>query len=324
MRLIRAIQAAALAAATALTAMPSQAADWPTRPVRIIVPSTPGGALDVLARILGPRLTEKWGQQIIVENRAGAGGIIGTDAVARSEPDGYTLLIVTNGFTNNNFLYKKIPYDVKKDFLPLTIIGLTGNVFVIHPSAKFRSVKELIALAKKAPDSITYGSSGTGTGSHLSTALLESLAGIKLTQVPYKGAGAATAAVLAGEVPMLITAIGAAIPHIKNKSIIPLAVTSAKRAAVLPDVPSMAEAGVAGYDMTAWYGMFAPAGTPKEIVDKIYADLKVVLAMPDVAKQIANVGFEIDPITPAEFGKYIDEDLKRSEATIKAAGIKPE
>ena len=302
----------------------AHAADFPSRPVRIIVPSTPAGGLDVLARLLAPKLTEKWGQQIVIENRAGAGGIIGTEIAAKATPDGHTLLLVAAGYSANPFLYKSLPYDTPKDFAPITILGFAPNVLVVHPSVGVSSVRELIALAKHKPGTLTYASSGVGTSGHLAMALLERSAGVKMIHVPYKGAGAATAAVVAGETHMLFSATAAVMPHVKSGRIRALAVTSGRRWPSMADVPTMAEAALPGYAVDGWYAMLAPGKTPKAIVNRIYDDVVGVLKMPEVASKIQAAGFEVSGIPSAEFSKYIDSELRKWGAVIKEAGIRAE
>jgi len=302
----------------------AHAADFPSRPVRIIVPSTPAGGLDVLARLLAPRLTEKWGQQIVIENRAGAGGIIGTEIAAKATPDGHTLLLVAAGYSANPFLYKSLPYDTPKDFAPITILGFAPNVLVVHPSVGVSSVRELIALAKHKPGTLTYASSGVGTSGHLAMALLERSAGVKMIHVPYKGAGAATAAVVAGETHMLFSATAAVMPHVKSGRIRALAVTSGRRWPSMADVPTMAEAALPGYAVDGWYAMLAPGKTPKAIVNRIYDDVVGILKMPEVASKIQAAGFEVSGIPSAEFSKYIDSELRKWGAVIKEAGIRAE
>ncbi len=315
---------AAILLAAGATSAAAQTERYPNRPVRLVVPSTPTGGLDVLARIISPRLMARWGQQIVVDNRAGAGGIVGTEIVAKAPPDGHTLLIVTTGFASNPFLRDKLPYDTPQNFVPITIIGSAPNVLVAHPSVTIKTVKELITAAKAKPGQFTYASSGVGSGGHLSMALLRRLAGLDLVHVPYKGAGAATAAVVAGEAQFLFTATGASIPHIKSGRIRPIAITSAKRVAVLPDVPTVAESGLPGYEVDGWYGMMAPGKTPKAVIDKIYADVLEVLKIPEVAGQIQATGFEQGGMPPAEFARYIKSEMKKWQIVIKEAGIRGE
>ena len=297
---------------------------YPSRPVRFVVPSTPGGGLDVLARITSPRLTARWGQQVVVDNRAGAGGIIGTDIVAKAPPDGHTLLLVTLGFATNPFLHKSLPYRTPDDFIPVTVVGSTPVVLLVHPSLPVKSVGELVALAKQKPAQLPFGSSGLGSAGHLSMALLESMAKIRFIHVPYKGAGASTAAVLAGETPLLFSGTGASVQYIRSGRIRAIAVSSAKRVSVLPDVPSVAESGIPGYDVDGWYGIMAPARTPKAVIDRIYRDVAEVIRTPEVAAQIQNAGFELGGMPPAQFGAYIDKEIRKWGAVIREAGIKGE
>jgi tripartite-type tricarboxylate transporter receptor subunit TctC len=313
-----------LALVVLLLAPGAPAADFPSRPIRIVVPSTPGGGLDVVIRLLGPRLTAKWGQQIVIDNRAGAAGIVGSEIVAKAAPDGHTLLLVATGYSANPFLYQKLPYETPKDFAPVTVLGWAATVLVVHPSIPARNLKELVALAKEKPGQLNYASSGVGTGGHLAMALLMRMTGIDAVHVPYKGAGAATAAVVGGQSQMLFTATAAVIPQIKNGRLRPLAVTTAKRAPSLPDVPTVAESGVPGYDVDGWYAMLAPGRTPKAVVDRIYRDIVDVLKVPEVASQVQSAGFEINPIPPAEFARYIDSELKKWSVVIREAGIKGE
>ena len=300
------------------------AAEFPSRPIRLVVPSTPGGALDVLGRAMSPKLGEKWGQQVVIDNRAGAGGIIGTEMVAKAAPDGHTLLIVTTGFVTNPFLYKSLPYETPRDFLPIILAGMTANVVVVHPSVPVRNLKELIALAKGKPGQLNFASSGVGTGGHLATELLIRMAGLKLTHVPYKGAGAATTAVVAGETQLLITAVAAALQQTKAGRLRPIAVTGKKRSDELPDLPTVAEAGLPGYVAESWYGMFGPAAMPKALVTRIYGDILSVICMPEVADQLSSVGFDIIGMPPDEWGAFINTELKTWSAVIKESGIKVE
>ena len=317
----------ATAALTALALAASSsawAAEFPSRPVRIIVPSTPGGALDVLARLLAPRLTARWGQQIVVDNRAGAGGVVGSEIAAKAGPDGHTLLMVASGYTANPFLYSKLPYDTPKDFAPVTVVGWAPNVLVVHPQVPARSVKELVALAKDKPGQLNFASSGVGTSGHLCMALFARSTGVDLVHVPYKGAGAATAAVVGAQSQALFTATGAVIPQLKASRLRALAVTSDRRVPSLPDVPTVAEGGVPGYAVDGWYAMLAPGRTPRAVIERIYTDVAELLKTQDVAAQVQTAGFEINPIPPAEFARYIAAELKKWGAVIRDAGIKAE
>ncbi len=308
--------------AVAGAAQSAQHEKFPVRPVRIVVPSTPGGGLDVMARIMAPQLTERWGEQVVIDNRAGAGGIIGTDIVAKSAPDGHTLLIVTTGFTTNPFLLSKLPYRTPEDFEPVIPIGNTPVVLVAHPSLQAKGVKELVALAKDRPGQLIFASSGTGTGGHLTMVLLEGVAKIKFNHVPYKGAGASTAAVVGGEAQLLFTATGAALPQIKANRLRPLVVTSTKRVTALPDVPTVIEAGLPGCVMEQWYGYIAPAKTPRWLVDRLHADLLFVMQQPDVAAKLQGAGFQLDGMPTAQFRRHLADEMKKWGAVIREAGLK--
>ena len=314
----------ALLLLAASLASPVSAADFPSRPVRIVVPSTPGGGLDVIARLLSPKLTDKWSQPIVIDNRAGAGGVIGSEIAAKASPDGHTLLLVAAGYAANPFLYKKLPYDTPKDFAPVTIIGFAPNVLVVHPSVSAGSVKDVIALAKQKPGELTYASSGVGTSGHLAMALLERSAGIRMIHVPYKGAGAATAAVVGGQAQMVFTATAAVMPHVKSGRIRALAVTSAKRWPSMPEVPTVAEAAVPGYEVDGWYAMLAPGATPKPVMNRIYRDVLDIIRTPEMAARIEAAGFLVSGIPPAEFARYIDRELRKWGAVISEAGIRAE
>jgi tripartite-type tricarboxylate transporter receptor subunit TctC len=312
-----------LLASTATATFAAQGDAYPTRPVRIVVPSSPGGGLDFIGRVIGVRLTTKWGQQVIVDNRAGAGGMIGTDIVAKAQPDGYTLLIASADFAAMPYLYEKLPYDAA-DLAPITIIGSAPFVLVAHPSASPKTLKELIAAAKDKPGQLAFASSGVGTSSHLAMMLVRSMAGIDMVHVPYKGAGPAAAAAVSGEAPYLITSTGAVVPFIKGNRLRAIAVTSATRAPVLPEVPTIAEAGIPGYELSVWFGMMAPAKTPKTLIDKIYADVAEAIKTPELNAQLQGAGFVPGGMPPAAFEKIIKTDMQKLQKVIKEAGIKAE
>jgi tripartite-type tricarboxylate transporter receptor subunit TctC len=316
--------ALAASALFALATNPATAADFPARPVRLVVASSPGGALDVLARLVSPKLTDKWGQPVVVDNRAGAGGVVGTEMVAGANPDGYNLLVIAQGFTANPFLYKKLPYRTPEDFAPVTILAYGPNVLVVHPSVKAGSVKELITLAKEQPGKLNYATSGVGAASHLSVEMFKRMTGAQMVHIPYKGAGAATAAVVGGQVQLLFTSTGAAMPHIRSGRLKALGVTTAKRTPALPDVPTIAETGLSGFQVDGWYALMAPAKTPKAIIDRLYRDTAAVLKLPDVVTRIEAVGLEPAGISPQEFDSYIRAELKKWGKLIKEAGIKAE
>jgi len=298
------------------------AADFPPRPVRVVVPSTPGGALDILSRMLAQKLPERWnGQPLIVDNRAGAGGVIGSEIVARAEPDGHTLLVVALGYAANPFLYK-LPYRTPQDFSPITVLASAPNVLVIHPSVAANSVKDLIALAKAKPGTLVYASSGVGTSGHLAMELFKRMAGVDIIHVPFKGAGASNAAIVAGQLQLLNTALGAAMPFIKSGKLKGVAVTGLKRAAAAPDIPTVIESGLPGYVVDGWFAALAPAKTPPVIVDKLQADFAWVYAMPDMAARLAAQGFEANNPTPRDTVKFIDAEIAKWGKVIKEGGIK--
>lgn len=311
-------------AAALLASSTAQGAEFPSRPVRIVVPSTPGGALDVLGRILSPNLSAKWGQQVVIDNRAGAAGIVGSEIVANATPDGHTMLLVAAGYSANPFLYAKLPYETPKDFAPVTLLGWAPNVLAVHPQVPAKSVKELIALAREKPGSLNFASSGVGTGGHLSLALFTRLAKIEVVHVPYKGAGAATASVVGGQSHGIFTATAAVLPHVKSGRLRALGLTSAKRVPSMSDVPTLSETGLAGYEVDGWYAMLVPGKTPKAVVERIYRDVAAVIHTPEATAQIQAAGFEIRTPTPSELSRYIASELKKWGTVIKEAGIKAE
>jgi tripartite-type tricarboxylate transporter receptor subunit TctC len=318
------VRCALTLATTAAFSNAAWCAEFPSRPVRIVVPSTPGGALDVLGRILQPRLTAKWNQQVVIDNRAGAAGIVGSEIVAKSTPDGHTILVVAAGYTANPFLYDKLSYKTPSDFAPVTIMGWAPNVLVVHPQVPAKNVKELIAFAREKPGTLNAASSGVGTSGHLSFALFARIAKIEVIHVPYKGAGAATAAVVGNQSQALFTATGAALPQVKAGRLRALGVTSARRAPSMPDVPTISESGLPGFEVDGWYAMLLPGKTPKPVVDRIYRDVADALKIPEVTTQVQSAGFEVNPIPPGELARFIDAEMKKWGAVIKEAGIKGE
>lgn len=300
------------------------AASYPARPIRIVIPSTPGGGNDFLGRLIAPKLTESWRQQVVVDNRPGAGGIIGSEIVARAAPDGHTLLIVSTGYTVNPFLYKKLPYDTVTDFAPVTLLAGTTHVLVAHPSLPASTIKELLALAKAKPGQLTYAHSGVGTGGHLSVELFKAMAGLNMVGVPYKGAGASTAAVLSGEVQMLFTQVAPAIPHVRAGKLRALATTSLARSPQMPEVPTLHESGLAGYEVDAWVAMLAPGKTPPRIVARLQEEISKILHLPDTKARLANFGFEPVGNTSQEFAAFIRSELKKWSKLIQEAGIRAE
>ena len=310
---------------TAVCAMAhgQSAQTYPNKPIRIVVPYAPGGTTSILTRAVGQKLTDAWGQSIIVDNRGGAAGGIGTEAVARAAPDGYTLLLGTVGtFGINSAVYTKLSYDPVKDFAPVGMLATSANMLLVHPSVPVTSVKELIALAKSKPNSLNYGSSGSGSTSHLSGEMFKSMAGINMTHVPYKGGAPMMADLLGGQLEVMFDQVPAVLPHVKSGRARALAVTTAQRSAAAPDVPTMAEAGVPGYEMAVWYGLLAPAATPRDIVAKLNAELAKVLNQPDFKQQMLAQGAELMPSTAEQLAEIIRDDLVKYARVAKEAGAK--
>ncbi len=296
---------------------------YPSRPLRLVVPSAPGGGTDILARVLASKLTEYLGQTVVVDNRAGAGTTIGIDNVAKAAPDGYTVLVTPSTLALNLWMYTKLPYDAIRDLAPLTQIAAVPNALVVHPSVPARSVAELMALAKKQPGEINAGSAGIGTSPHLSLELFKHLAKINLVHVPYKGSGAAVIAHLSGEISLQIPSLPTVMGYIRTNRLRVLGVTTAKRSPYLPEVPAIGEV-VPGYEATQWFGFLATAGTPQAVQDRLSQEAVRALRAPDVAKHMANEGAEIVASTPAQFAAYIKSETEKWGRVIKAAGIKPQ
>ena len=310
------------AAAFGVAATPAIAADkYPNKPVTIIVPFSAGGTTDILARIVGVKLGETLGETVIIDNRPGAGGNIGAALVAKAKPDGYTLLMGTVGtHAINQTLYPKLNFDPIKDFAPLTRVANLPNLLVVHPSVPAKNVQELIAYAKAHPGKLNFGSSGNGSSIHLSGELFKNMTGIDMQHVPYKGSAPAVTDLLGGQISMMFDNMPSAIQHVKSGKLRPLAVTTAKRSPALPNVPTIAESGVKGYEATSWFGLLAPAGTPPEIINRLNADLVKILAMPDVKKQMAEQGAEAYSETPAAFAGFIKTETAKWAKVVKASG----
>jgi len=293
---------------------------YPVHPVRIVIPLSPGGTTDVPGRIIAQKLSESLGQQFFVENRAGAGGTIGTDFVAKSRPDGYTLLLTASPFVIAPHVYKEIPYDTLADFSPVIRIATGPYVLVVHPSLGVNSVKELIALAKKQPGSIDFASSGNGGAQHLVTELFMYMAGIKLNHVPYKGSGPAQQDLMSGLVKMSFVGTPIAIPQVKSGRLKALGVSTATRSPEMPDVPTIAEAGVPGYEARVWIGMLAPAGTSGEIIAKLNGEIGKLMRTDEVKKLLVPTGMEPDPDAPEQFGAYLKADYDKWGAVVRESG----
>lgn len=301
----------------------AQGIAYPVKSVRIVVPSSPGGGTDILARVLAQKMSESLSQQFVVENRPGAGQVIGIEAVARSAPDGYTLLMAASAIVINEVLYAKPPYDTLRDFAPVTLAASLPNILVVHPALPVKSVGELIALAKARPGQLNYSSAGSGTSPHLSMELFRILAGIKLTHIPYKGAGPATVDLVAGQVQLSMPNVLTALPQIKGGKLRGLGVTSAKRATGLPDIPAIAES-LPGYEAIQWYGVLAPAGTARDIIGKLQPEMARILALPEVKERLAADGADVVGSRPDEFAAYIRAELAKWSKVVKTGGIKLE
>ncbi|MDB5811967.1 MAG: Tripartite tricarboxylate transporter family receptor [Betaproteobacteria bacterium] len=306
-----------------ITAAPAQ--NFPSKPIKLIAPFPPGGSTDLLARVIGQKLTEAWGQQVVVENRGGAGGTIGVEVAAHAPPDGYTIVMGHIGtFGANPTLYPKLPYDPIKDFAPITLLAMVPNGLVVHPAMPVRTVKDLIAIARAKPGSVLYGSGGGGSAAHLAMVYFELLAKVNFTHIPYKGTGPAIYDLIAGQTSTMFTGMAALMPHVKSQKLRIIGVGTAKRLAVMPDVPTVAEAGVPGYEATQWYGILAPAATPRDIVMKLNAEMVRALRMQDVKERLAGDGVIPVGNTPEEFGAHIKSEITRWAPVVKASGARPE
>ena len=301
----------------------AQANDYPSKPLRLVVPAAPGGGADFLARIVGVKLGELVGQSVVVENRAGASGTIAADGTAKSPGDGYTVLMgQSTSIVIAPQLNPKLPYDTLRDLKPVTLVAEVPNVMVVHPSVPANTVKDLIALAKAKPDMLNFGSSGNGAPSHLAGEMFKSATGTRLVHVPYKGAGPAVNALLAGEIQVMFAPIVAVLPQVKAGRLRALGVTSAKRSAAAPDLPTLAEAGLTGYEISSWFGLFVPASTPAAVVDKLFKETNRVLKSPDVLERFAKEGAEPVGSTPADFNNYVRTEFVKYNKVIKDNGIK--
>ena len=303
-------------------ALPVFAQTYPTKPIRWIVPFPPGGGTDVISRTLAIKLTESWGQQVIADNRPGSGGVIGLAVAAKLPPDGYN--VVLGQLANLAIapaLYPKLPYDPVKDFTPVTLAITSPLILVVHPSFPAKSVKEMIALGRAKPDAITYGSPGNGTTGHLATEMMKSMAKIRMTHVPYKGAVPAFTGLMGGEIAVYMSSIPPALPQLKAGRVRALGVTSAKRMPTMPNVPTIAEAGIPGFEVTNWYGVLAPAGLPKDLLSKLNGELVRIMKLPDVQQRFAGEG-DVSPNTPEEFARMIRDETVKWAKVVKESGAK--
>lgn len=313
-----------LIAALCCAALPALA-EYPDKPVRIIVPYPPGGTTDILARIIASRLGERLKQSFVVENRGGASGAIGAQAVAKSPADGYALLmgtISTHGI--NSALFKSLPYDAVKDFAPITIVGITPNVLSVHPSVPAKDVAELLALARAKPGGLNFGSTSQGGSPHMSGELFKTMANVNIAHIPYKGAGPMLADLVGGQIQMGFDNMPSSIGFIRSGKIRALAVTTTTRWPGAPEIPTMAESGLAGYEVSAWFGLLAPAGTPKPVVDLLFRNVSDILKQPEVAKQLFDLGAEPGGNTPEAFARHIAQDVEKWTRVVATTGIKAE
>ena len=311
-----------LCIAAALAGIAPAQAQYPSRPVRLIVPFPPGGGTDTLSRIVGPKLAEALGQQVVIDNRPGAGTNIGAELAAKSPPDGYTLLMGNVAQAINVTLYSKLNYDFVRDFAAVSLTASTPNILVVHPSVPAKSVKELIALAKARPGELDVASSGAGSSAHLAGELFNSLAGTRMNHIPYKGGGPAVIALVGGQVSVGFATTPSVIQHVKSGRMRGLAVTSARRSPSTPDLPTIDEAGVKGYEAGTWYGLMAPTGTPKDIIARLHAESVKVIRLPDVKERLDATGFEAIGTSPEQFGAYIRSEVEKWGKVVKSAGVR--
>ena len=319
---LRSLVSLVLAALTAALAGVASAQSWPTKPVRVINPFPPGGGTDAFARPLAAKLTTTLGQSVLIENQAGAGGTVGAANAAKALGDGYTWFMGAVHHTIAETLYTKLPYSLERDFIPVTVVAYVPNVVVVHPKHPFKTVKELLEYSKANPGKLNYGSAGNGTTHHLSVELFKTMTGAKLTHVPYKGAGPLTPALLSGEVDLAFDGMGTAATQIKAGKLRPLAVTTTKRSPVIPNVPTMQEAGFPGYEVTTWYALWAIKGTPQNAIDRMYAETVKAMQAPDMAKIWDAQGATAGGQKPAEFAKFVNSEIAKWGKVVKDAGIK--
>jgi tripartite-type tricarboxylate transporter receptor subunit TctC len=320
MRLTRALVLSVICASVSVSSI---AQTYPTRPIRIIVPFAPGGASDLLPRMLGQKFTEAWGQQVIVDNRPGAAGNIGMELGAKAQPDGYTLLSAPNGnLVVNPHMYSKMAYDVFRDFAPVTLIAAVQNVFVVHPSLPVKSVRELVALAKAKPGHLTYGSPGNGSQGHVGVELLKMMAGIDMTHVPYNGVGPVMRELMGGQISLALAQTQAAIPYIQSEKLRAVAAASAKRLTIFPELPTVAESGYQGFEAVSWYALMAPDGTPKDILSKLSTESSRAVQLPDIRARLAAIGADPVGSSPEQLTATMRAESARWGKVIKVANIR--
>ena len=306
---------------------PARAADadgYPNKPIRILVGQSPGGATDIVARALAQKLAESLGQSVVVDNRSGAAGSIAAALVAKSAPDGYTALIAPGSYTMNPSLYRQLPFDPVKDLAPVTLIASAPYILMVHPSLPARTVPELIALAKARPKELVYGSGGVGSSGHLAVELFNTMAGITLTHVPYKGAGPALVDLLGGQLQLIFASVVSGLPHSRNGKLRALAITAAKRLAVAPELPTIAEAALPGYEFSSWFGLLVPAGTPRTVVARLQAETAKAVKLPDLNERLAREGSEAVANAPEQFAAYLKTEMTKWADVVRRSGMQPE
>jgi tripartite-type tricarboxylate transporter receptor subunit TctC len=315
--------ATALCAVVLAASAPAMGQSYPVKPVRLIIPLAAGGQADLAGRTFGGKLAEIWSQQVTIDNRPGANTVIGAELAAKAPPDGYALFQPTGGtLVNNPLLYSKLPYDAKRSFALISVIATFPSIIVVHPSLPANSMRDLVVLARARPGQLAYGTSGIGSAGHLAGALFETIASVKLNHVQYKNIANALTDTIAGQIPMMFTTFGSVNAHVSNKKLKVIGVAAQKRHPGWPQIPTVAEAGYPGFEMSGWLGIVAPAATPRPVIDRVNADLARVAAMPDVVERLRIVGLDVTSNTPEEFAAYIARDFARVEKAVKASGIK--
>ncbi len=313
---------AAIAAQTALAQDKSAPDSYPNRPVRFIIPWAVGGATDILGRIVAQKLTERFGQQVIIDNRPGAGAIIGSEILANSAPDGYTMMTANIAHGANPYLHKKLPYDTVKDFAPVTLMVEIPMVLIVHPSVAARSVPEFIALAKAKPGQLVYGTAGNGSANHLAMELFKVSTGTDIVHIPYKGGGPAVVDLVAGQINAMFSTVAMAVPYVRAGKLLAFGISSSKRSAALPDVPTVTEAGVSGAELHEWQGVIVPAGTPQTVIDRLHQEITRMLELGDVRERISGLGADVVASTPTQFAGHIRKELALWSKVVKQAGIR--
>jgi len=313
-----------LVSAVAVVAQPVAAQQYPIRPIRLIVPFPPGGGTDTMARVVAPKLSEYLGQQVVPENRGGAGANIGAELAAKSPPDGYTVMLATITNAIGATLYTRLNYDLARDFAPITQLATTPHILVVHPSVPVKSVKEFTAFTRARPGELTYSSSGSGSSAHLAGELYSSLTGTKMVHVPYKGGGPSMIALVGGEVSLCFATMPSAVGYVRAGRLRGIAVTTEKRSPSMPDLPTIAETGIKGYEAGSWYGLSAPAGTSKDIIARLHAETVKVMALPDVKERLFNAGFEVVTSNPEQFAAFTRSEIQKWGKLVRATGLKIE